>query len=231
MKSIIAALICAASVFASSFVVSKGMSKIVRDRSVTVRGLSEREVDADMAEWKLSYSTGANSLVELQSNILKSTKIVSSFLADYGIDEEDYVVLPPEITDVEMNVYMESRDRKYNYIAKPAVLIRCDKVQNVRKASENTLELIGSGISVNSQYDNKVNYIFNGLNEIKPSMIEEATKSAREAAEKFARDSGSRVGKIQSATQGLFSIENAAAGMEYKKNVRVVTTVVYGLID
>ena len=62
-------------------------------------------------------------------------------------------------------------------------------------------------------------------------MIEEATKNARVAAEQFARDSGSKVGKIQTASQGLFSIENAAPGLDYKKNVRVVTTVVYSLKD
>lgn len=231
MKAIIAALICAVSIFASSLVMSKGMTKIVRDRSVTVRGLSEREVDADMAEWKLSFSIGGNDLPELQNEIIKSTKIVIEYLKSYGMDESDYTVLAPEITDIAMNAYLDNRDRRYRYIAKPAILVRCGKVQQVRKASENTLELIGKGISVNTEYGTHVNYVFNGLNDIKPAMIEEATKNAREAAEKFARDSGSRVGKIQSATQGLFSIDDAATGMEYKKTVRVVTTVVYGLSD
>ena len=83
MKAIIAALICAVSVFASSLVMSKGMTKIVRDRSVTVRGLSEREVDADMAEWKLSFSIGGNDLPELQNEIIKSTEIVIEYLKSY----------------------------------------------------------------------------------------------------------------------------------------------------
>ena len=99
------------------------------------------------------------------------------------------------------------------------------------EASKNTTELLGKGIAISSDYDNKVNYYFNGLNQIKPKMIEEATKNARVAAEQFARDSGSKVGKIQTASQGLFSIEDAAPGLDYKKNVRVVTTVVYSLKD
>ena len=101
----------------------------------------------------------------------------------------------------------------------------------VKKANANTLELLGKGVSVSSDYDNKVGYEFTGLNEIKPEMIATATKNARLAAEQFARDSGSEVGKIITATQGLFSIESAAVGLEEKKNVRVVTTIVYSLND
>ena len=90
---------------------------------------------------------------------------------------------------------------------------------------------MGKGISVSSDYDSNVNYEFNGLNQIKPEMIALATQNAREAAEQFARDSHSKVGKINSASQGLFSIENAAPGLEDIKRVRVVTTVVYSLTD
>jgi hypothetical protein len=90
---------------------------------------------------------------------------------------------------------------------------------------------MGKGISVRSDYDSRVNYEFNGLNQIKPEMIALATQNAREAAEQFARDSSSKVGNIQSASQGLFSIEDAAPGLEDLKRVRVVTTVVYSLAD
>ena len=117
------------------------------------------------------------------------------------------------------------------YVAKQTVLVRSQKVASVKKASEDTLELVGKGISVRSDYDSKVNYEFNGLNQIKPEMIALATENAREAAEQFAHDSHSKVGKILSASQGLFSIEDAAPGLEELKHVRVVTTVVYALAD
>ena len=109
--------------------------------------------------------------------------------------------------------------------------MRSDKVSAVKAAAENTLELMGNGISVSSDYDSRVIYDFNGLNQIKPEMIALATQNAREAAEQFARDSHSKVGKINSATQGLFTIEDAASGLEDVKRVRVVTTVVYNLTD
>lgn len=216
----------------AALILAFGMKNITSpNRTVSVRGLSEREVDADMAVWKLSFTLGADSLPVLKEEITDQTYLVLYFLANYGLSEEDYTVLAPEITDATVNLYMDSARRSYDYIAKQSVLIRTSKVEQVRQASSSTLELTGEGISVTSDYGEKVNYEFNGLNAIKPEMIADATQNARQAAEKFAKDSGSKIGKIQSASQGLFSIEDAATGLEYKKNVRVVTTVVYGLVD
>jgi hypothetical protein len=152
-------------------------------------------------------------------------------LKKHGLSESDFSVLAPEITDTTVNVYLDANRSKFAYVAKQAILVRTEKVAAVKDASNNTLELVGKGISVSSDYESKVQYYFNGLNAIKPEMIAAATKSARLAAEQFAHDSGSKVGKIQSATQGLFTIEDAAPGLEQKKNVRVVTTVVYTLAD
>lgn len=209
-----------------------GMTKIIHsERTVSVRGLAEKEVDADMAVWKMSFSVGANDLSEMQNEIIKNKEKSIEFLKDFGLGEGDFSVLAPEITDTTVNVYLDSTRRQFNYVGKQSILIRSNKVENVKEASENTLDLVGKGVSVNSDYDNRVNYYFNGLNEIKPEMIALATENARKAAEQFAHDSGSKVGKIKSASQGLFSIEDAAPGLENKKNVRVVTTVVYSLVD
>lgn len=213
-------------------ILSYGMTKIIHtDRSVSVRGLAEKEVDADMAVWKLSFSVGANDLSTLQKEIIKNTEKTIAFLTDKGLEIEDYSVMSPEITDTTVNLYLDSTRRSFNYIAKQSILVRSKKVDNVKKAADNTLDLVGAGVSVNSDYDNRVQFYFNGLNNIKPEMIAEATENARKAAEQFAHDSGSKVGKIKTASQGLFSIEDAAPGLENKKNVRVVTTVVYNLID
>ncbi|MCQ2575621.1 MAG: SIMPL domain-containing protein [Treponema sp.] len=224
------AVICA-TVLASCVILAFGMSKIIHTpRTVTVRGLAEREVDADMAVWKLSFSVGGNILQNLQSDILKDTKVVEGFLKEHNLSEKDYTILSPEINDATMNTY-STNGRRYDYIAKQTILIRSSNVEAVKAAAEDTLSLAGKGISVNSDWDGKVQYDFTGLNEIKPEMIAEATENARKAAEQFAHDSKSKVGKIQTATQGLFSIDDAATGLEYKKNVRVVTTVVYSLAD
>ena len=225
MKNII--IICCTSILVA-FILAFGMTKIVHtERTVTVRGLAEREVDADMAIWKFSFSVGSNTLSDLQKLIIQRTSEAEKFLNQHNLTSEDYVVLSPEINDATMNMYSDPERRVFDYVAKQTILIRSSKVKDVKKASEDTIELLGKGISVSSEWENKVNYYFNGLNNIKPDMIAEATKNARTAAEQFAHDSNSKVGKIKTATQGLFTIEDVAPGLEEKKNVRVVTTVVY----
>jgi len=200
------------------------------ERTVSVRGLAEKEVDADMAVWKLTFSVGSNNLKDLQAAVLSSTDKAKAFLESNKLTAADYTVLSPEITDATVSMYSD-QNRSFDFIARQSILIRSSNVQAVKTAAENTIKLLGEGVSVTADWEGKVQYYFNGLNEIKPEMIAEATENARKAAEQFARDSKSKVGKIQSASQGLFSIEDAAPGLEYKKNVRVVTTVVYSLVD
>lgn len=220
-------IICCTAVIAA-FILSFGMTKIMHtERTVSVRGLSEREVDADMAIWKLSFSVGSNSLSDLQKSIIQKTAEVEKYLSEHNLEKKDYSILSPEINDATMNMYSDPEHRVFDYVAKQTILIRSSKVNYVKKASEDTIDLIGKGISISTEWENKVNYYFNGLNEIKPEMIADATQNAREAAEQFAHDSNSKVGKIKTATQGLFTIEDVAPGLEEKKNVRVVTTVVY----
>ena len=225
-------IILSAALIICSILIALGLGKVMhQSRSVTVRGLAEKEVPADMAVWRLTFSVGGNELPSLQKDIIEQTKAVTGFLKEHGLDESDFSVRAPEITDTSMELYIDSSRRDFVYIARQTVLVRSGKVANVKKAADDTLELLGKGISVRSDYDSKVDYEFNGLNQIKPEMIASATENAREAAEQFARDSHSKVGKITSASQGLFSIEDAAQGMEDLKRVRVVTTVVYELTD
>ncbi len=216
----------------SSVVLSYGFTKILHsDRTVTVRGLYEQEVNADTATWKLTFTLGADSLKELSSKIESDTGIAKSFLMDNGLTPDDFTVLAPEITDTTVNVYMDQNKAHYSYIAKQSLLVRSDKVSNVKKCSINTLSLLNKGVSVYSDYGSNVDYQFTKLNDIKPQMIKYATQNAHKAAEQFANDTGCKVGKIKNATQGLFTIEDAAVGLEDIKKVRVVTTVVYTITD
>ncbi len=220
------------SLIAGSLILAIGMGNIMKEkRTVSVRGLAEREVEADMAVWRVSFSLGGNDLPSLQKEIIEKTDIVVDFLLQHGLEQSDFAVQAPGIIDTSVNMYLDSSKRNYVYIAKQTVLVRSGKVQAVKKAHADTLELLGKEISVSSEYDSKVEYEFNGLNQIKPEMIACATENARQAAEQFAHDSHSKVGKINSASQGLFSIEDAAQGLEDIKRVRVVTTVVYSLAD
>lgn len=228
MENIKNTILTGACVIIASVILSLGVMNIITpERSVSVRGLAEREVDADLVVWTMSFSVGENSLPSLQKEILSKTEIVKAYLKEHGLEESDFTVLPAAITDNSLNSYMDQSRIRYTYIAKQSFLLRTSKVMQVKEAYADSFNLVSSGITVTREYDGNVSYEFTQLNDIKPEMIAEATKNARLAAEQFARDSNSRVGKIKKATQGLFTIEDAAQGLEEKKNVRVVTTVEY----
>lgn len=212
----------------ASIVISLGFSSInPKEASVSVRGLAQREVNADLAVWQLSFGLGDNNLENLQKSIKEKSEIVSLYLKDKGLDERDFSVLSPSITNNLLDPYINQEKMQYIYIAKLNFLIRTDKISAVKKANEGLLELVDKGIAIKQDYENKINYEFTKLNDIKPEMIALATKNARKAAEQFAKDSNSNLGKIKHATQGLFSIENAAIGLEERKIVRVVTQIQY----
>ena len=208
----------------AAVILAFGLANIITpERSVSVRGLAEREVDADLAVWNMSFSTGENSLEAIQKSIVEKTE----YLINHGLEESDFTVQPAAITDNSLNSYMDQTKITYTFIARQTILVRSAKISAVKSAYADSLELVSAGIAVNQDYDSKVSYEFTKLNDIKPEMIAEATKNARTAAEQFARDSNSKVGKIKKASQGLFTIQDAAAGLEDKKNVRVVNTVEY----
>lgn len=216
------------SIVMAAVILAVGLSNIITpERSVSVRGLAEREVDADLAVWNMSFSMGENSLESMQKSILEKTEVIKKYLIKHGLEESDFTVKPAAITDNSLNSYMDQTKITYKFVAQQTILVRSGKIEAVKSAYADSLELVSAGIAVSQDYDSKVSYEFTKLNDIKPEMIAEATKNARTAAEQFAHDSNSKVGKIKKATQGLFTIEDAAVGLEDKKSVRVVNTVEY----
>jgi hypothetical protein len=132
--------------------------------------------------------------------------------------------MPPQITDTQSLPYYDAgRGREYRYIAVTRITLRSNDIPGVKKAMEKAGQLVSAGIAIGE--DSSTRFSFTKLNDIKPEMIAEATKNAREAAEQFARDSGSEVGAIRRATQGYFTIEDRDAGSPDFKVVRVVTTI------
>jgi hypothetical protein len=211
----------------AALIVAGGMSQIARQqRTVTVRGLAERDVPADMAIWPLTFSVGSNDLSQLQTDIMSKIEIVKAYLQEKGLTEADYTIKSADITDNSVNPWLTEKGR-YTYLAKQVILVRSSNVEAVMAAQASSLDLAGKGIAVSQDYDSMISFEFTKLNDIKPEMIAEATQNAREVAEQFARDSHSKVGKISQATQGYFTIENAAQGLEQVKHVRVVTSIVY----
>lgn len=200
---------------------------------VSVRGLAERDVDADLAIWPITFQETSDDLVDLYNRITEKRKVVSLFLTGAGFHTGDISYSAPSISDLKARTdNNESAKSKPRYLAEATVTLRSSDVARVKKTIEQSGSLVGKGIVlVAANWENKTQYLFKSLNKIKPEMIEEATKNARAAAEKFAADSGSKLGKISNASQGLFDIEDRDQGTPEKKTVRVVTSVDYFLVD
>ena len=200
-----------------------------RDRVVFVRGLAEREVSADFVIWPIVYKEVGNDLADLSATLQSKSQILEKFLLENGVQKENITYSTPAIVDADGELYSGGK-HAYRYVATVVATVATNDVELVRKTMEKQGELLKHGIAFSgSDYQYRTVYSFNGLNEIKPTMIDEATRNARTAAEKFAKDSDSKLGKIKTATQGVFSIEDRDENTPYIKKLRVVTTVTYSL--
>ena len=202
------------------------------DRSVTVKGLSEREYTADIVIWPIQFTAAGNDLESLYNSIeLNTTKIVS-FLGKKGINTDEITTSSPAITDKSAQQYGGNSRAEFRYSAVQTVTVYSNNIDAVRGVMGSLSQLGKQGIVITGgNYDSQTDYIFTRLNDVKPEMIEEATKKAREVAEKFASDSQSSLGKIKRASQGQFSISARDKNNLHIKKVRVVSTVEYYLSD
>ncbi|APE02789.1 hypothetical protein BM526_13560 [Alteromonas mediterranea] len=202
------------------------------DRVVTVKGLSEREYIADQVIWPIQFVDAGNDLAQLYEHIEKNSIKVASFLEDKGIPAESITIGKPEINDKLAQQYGSSEKAPFRYSAIQTVTVFSNEVEKVRELMQQIGELIKTGIVLSEQsYRAQPDYVFTRLNDVKPTMIEEATLNAREVAEKFAKDSKSTLGKIKRANQGQFSISSRDSHHPHIKKVRVVSTIQYTLID
>ena len=201
------------------------------DRYVQVKGLSEREVNADMAVWPINIALAGNDLNSLKKELEQQNREVAKFFTDQGFDDSELTVGIVNIIDTRADLYNSgSQYREFRYLAKSEFTVRTNDIKKLKKALAASLELMSKGIVFGSKNTwQPVEYIFSKLNDIKPSMIEEATRNAREVAEKFARDSDSEVGEIRIARQGLFTISDRDQNTPEIKIVRVVSTIDFQL--
>lgn len=200
-----------------------------RGRQVTVRGLSERLVDADLATWPIVTKELGNDLTSIYNRIQSTNQRISKFLKDNGLDESDFSINPPKVEDREAQSYNNERVAQ-RYLVTNVIVVSSPKVDLVRTLIDKQPELMREGIAVVAgDYQYQTDYQFTGLNDIKPEMITEATKNARDAAQRLAADSQSDLGKIVTASQGQFSIDDRDQYTPYKKTVRVVTSITYEL--
>ena len=227
-SNIISAGLIAVGVVVLGFLLKAGIDNIAfRDREVTVRGLAEREVQADKVTWPITYSVAGNDLQAIYNTVSGNNAKIVKFLTSNGISKDEISVNPPDAYDATSNRY-SSGNFNFKYAINCTVTVTTNKVAKVRELLNRQSELLKEGIAFSNSY---INYQFTGLNDIKPEMIAEATKNARVAADRFAADSESSVGKIKTASQGQFSIDDSDSSTPFIKKVRVVSTIVYYLED
>ena len=206
------------------------------DRSVTVKGVAERAVAADIALWPMRIVTSGMELGATQDKIVADQRAVRRFLAGFGIDSSQVELLSLEVVDKRSNPY-EGNPGSARFAVNATLVARTDKPENIRRASQRVGDLVASGVALSSGggWGTGPTYLFTRLNELKPAMLAEATSSAREAASEFAKRSGARVGNIRRAQQGLFEIlprdqaPGIPEGSQLEKVLRVVTTLEYEL--
>jgi hypothetical protein len=202
------------------------------DRSVTVKGLSEREYEADVLIWPIEFAVAGNDLTILYNDIDRQTIEIKNFLTNNGIAAEEITSSSPAITDKLAQQYGNNVGPQFRYTASQTVTVYSSNISAARKVMGLLSQLGKKGIVfTGGNYQARTEYLFTRLNEVKPEMIEEATRKAREVAQKFAADSQSTLGKIKRASQGQFSISARDNKNPHIKRVRVVSTVSYYLSD
>ena len=224
------ALIVAIGLALMGYFVQHGLEYFTQgQRVVSVKGLAEMEVQADKVIWPLRYVDVGNDLDELYKRIQQKNKILVDFLHSKGITDAEITHAAPVIVDLHADRYMQEK-AAYRYNITSVVTVTSSQVDLVRSLMSEQVELLKQGLALAGEdYRYQVDYVYTKLNEIKPQMIEEATKNARRSAEKFAEDSDSNLGKIKHAYQGQFSITDRDPNTRYIKTVRVVNTVDYYL--
>ena len=199
------------------------------DRTVVVKGLCEKEVEADKVIWPITYKVMSNDVQSVYDMTDNSNAQIMDFLKSGGISEAEITVSVPSVSDKLANEYGDN-NRAFRYIATNVVTVCSDKVDDVLALLSRQSELLRKGVVISgNSWENPLEFKYEALNELKPIMVEEATKNAREVAQKFASDSGSRLGKIKTASQGVFSIESRDSNTPHIKKVRVATSVTYYL--
>ena len=199
------------------------------DRTVNVKGLCEIEVKADKVIWPIVYKVMSNDIQSLYDQTDAGNAIIVDFLKSGGVSSGEISVSVPQISDKLANEYGDN-NRAFRYIATNVVTVCTEDVDKVLALMSEQSVLLKKGVvTVDNNWENPVEFKYEGLNDIKPQMIEDATRNAREAAEKFAKDSDSKLGKIKTANQGTFTIEARDSNTPYIKIVRVVTSVTYYL--
>ncbi|MCL1148406.1 SIMPL domain-containing protein [Shewanella sp. 10N.261.52.F9] len=228
---ILGSLLCLGLVMLGNTVGDKLIKMKAMERTVTVKGLAEKEVRANVAIWPIRFTEVDNDLNNLYQTVQVKTNKVVDFLKQQGFSDDEITIALPAIDDRQAQGYVDP-NVKYRYAAKISISLYTNKVDLLLSTRTNMLSLAKDGIAISDQdYNSKAQFLFTELNSVKPDMIQSATQNARQVAEKFAKDSDSKLGKIKKAAQGQFSINDRDSNTPYIKKVRIVSTLTYYLND
>jgi uncharacterized protein len=235
--STLAIVLLAVGIAAAGWFVGNGFVRgRTAGRFVSVKGVSERDAVANLALWPIRFTSSDDALAPAQKKFDDSRQAILTFLKKHGIDAAHTELQGFEVADAMADRY-RSQTPSSRFIISGTLMVRVEDPTLVQRASQNIGELAQAGVVITSGggYGGGPTYLFTKLNDLKPEMIAEATASAREAAEQFAKDSDSRLGPIRLANQGVFQIlprdraPGVAEEFQSDKTVRVVTTVEYYL--
>jgi len=235
MKTVSALILGISAIIAAMFL-SSGLTDLrTGDRYVTVKGVAEREVQADLALWPLRFVATGDTLDQAQEKARVSREAIMAFLKLQAIDTSAVELQRLDVTDTRANAY-GANNNPQKFIINQTLMVRSSHIDRIRQAAQNVSELVDSGVVLSSDYGpSGPTYLFNRLNDIKPEMISEATAAAREAASQFAQDANTSLGGLRRANQGVFQIlaRDQAPGISENqqpvKTVRVVSTFDYYL--
>lgn len=231
IKSVISPLLIAIGLLALGLCIKAGIDNFShRDRVVTVRGLAERQVEANEVIWPIVTKQMGNDLQALYTTIQQNNAAIVTFLKANGITDKEITINSPSVEDRRANAYDNSVTINERYRVTNVIVVTSAQVDKVNSLIAKQTELMRQGIAVVAgDYQYQTQYNYTALNSIKPEMIAEATKAAREAGDRFAADSHSKLGKIKTASQGQFSIEDRDQYTPFIKTVRVVNSITYYL--
>lgn len=226
------ALILALGIIVLGDSVNSGLKSLAgKDRKVVVKGLAEKEVEADKVTWPIVSKEIGNDLPELYQTINNTTGTIRKFLLQNGLKADEISVNAPVVIDLNAERYGENRN-PYRYNITSIITVTSSNVKLVRSIIARQGELLKKGVAiVDGGYENPVKYEFVAFRQMKPKMMQEAIENAEKTASQFAENSKSKIDKIMNADQGQFSIEDRDSNTPYIKKVRVVTTVTYSLKD
>ncbi len=235
-KKAIAFLILALGILGAGFAIGRYYYHAKMDTNfVVVKGLAEKDVKADLAVWDLKYVLTGNDVIDLQKKLTDQQNIIVNHLKKQGFEDKEIYIGRLNTNDLTANPY-RSEQNGPRFILNQTITISSNKVDLVEKSIGTLSELVAKGIIFdNQEYSSPVAYIFTKLNDIKPQMLSTATENAKAAADEFAKSSGTKVGKIHRAQQGVFSIlpreeaPGVSESQQINKKVRVVSTIEYYL--